>query len=887
MFSKTASRKVWCAGIILVAELLLSPLCVRPQEIHRLTIQVMHHREGAPLIFGIPFPKGALQSPDNVRVITPEGREIPCQTTDVTTWEPADPSIKWLWIFFFAGSSARYTIEYGRGVRRSAIPAERLTIVNNQGERGFVDVTTGPLRFVVKKGEGGFLNRVELDLKGDGFDASDVIAESPSARGSFLDLLDEAGLDLSRAVVTRTVVEKGSGPLHAILRIEGEYRYSRSDNNPAPFLTRIDAYAGKAYLRVRHTFIYTGIPDKHRPREGEHAHVATQAVKIRPEEPGDPGWTQPNDRIAATGLALDLKLTGRRRVLAAYRDGRWWEEGRSRTVTRDVTDERSISLVQSGPKPTRLPPVPESSPDRRLDGFFAHILADDDPVVTAERADGWFSVSDERWGMTVGIRHFLEEYPKEIRLEPLSNRMTALLWSPRVEPMSFARWSSDLEYEDGAEGTVENWAQGTAKTSELIFFFHRADVSPQEIPHVMSYVLDPPVARADPSWYADSNVYCRFAPRTEKFAPWERALDYKFEWWLFNQRWVPWYGMFDYGDGKYNFDGEKWDLWVCNEPAADFMVWLQFLRTGDRRYALAAETMSHHSMDVDNTHWPADPKYYGDTNLALDYWKTLSLPRGTPYLGIGRRHAMQHWSRALSAHVWVAGWLADYYLTADHRGLEVALQTAETYLKRIWGEHDLTGRRLYLSVWNLVEVWDATKDDRYRRELDDRIDRMLRLQEREQGDSLVMDRYGYAQIYASHGLVKYLDLTDNKKVRAALIRHARRVRDVPVLSHGLESYLASVHSLVVGYDLTGDPSFLDEIKKRIEVMKTDELPRPITASWTQRELFQALEKVSHLPKNPDGSRPLWSLTNGLRVFGWTHAYGLPYALRLLDQVQSR
>ncbi len=886
MISTRTRRTFGGASLILVAALSLPTLGAFPQEVRRLSIRIAQPSEGAPVLFGIPFPKGVLQSPDQVRVMTVEGREIPCQTTEVTTWEPVDPSVKWLWIFFFAEASNRYTVEYGAGVRRSAVPRERLTVVNNQGAKGFVDVRTGPLHVAIKKGEGGFLNRVELDVKGDGFDESDVIAESPAGRGSFLDLLDDAGLDPSQAWVTRTVVETGSGPLHAVIRLEGEYRYARPDNNPAPFVMRIDAYAGKPYLRVRHTFIYTGVPDKHRPREGEHAHIATQAEKIVPEQAGDPGWTEPNDRLAAVGLMLDAKLNGRRRILTAYGDGRWWEEGRSRLLTRDLTDERAISVVQSGPKPTRMPPVPESTPDRRLDGFFAHVLADDHPLVAAERADGWLDVSDERWGVAVGIRHFLEEYPKELRLES-SNRLTAFLWSPRVEPMNFARWSSDLEYEEGTEGTVENWAQGTAKTSELVFFFHRSETSAREIAQVMNYVLDPPLAHADPSWYADSNVYGRFAPRADKFPHWERALDYKFEWWLFNQRWVPWYGMFDFGDGKYNFDGETWDIWVCNEPAADFMVWLQFLRTGDRRYALAAEAMSHHAMDVDNTHWPADPTYHGDTNEALDYWKTVARPRGTPYRGIGRRHGKQHWSRALSAHVWVAGWLADYYLTADHRGLEVALQTAETYLKRIWGEHDLTGRRLYLSVWNLVEVWDATKDARYRRELEDRIDRMLRLQEREQGDSLVMDRYGYAQNYASHGLLKYLELTGDRTVRAALIRHARRVRDLPPLSHGVESYLASVHSLVVGYDLTGDESFLEEIKKRIEMMKTDELPRPLTSAWTQRELFQALEKVSHLPKNPDGSRPLWSLTNGLRVFGWTHAYGLPYALRVLEHGGSR
>lgn len=862
-----------------------------PRSPSRVPIHIEHSREGAPILLGLPFPKGALRSPDEVRVLVPDGREIPAQVTEVSTWEPADESVKWAWIFFFAEAFDTYIIEYGPGVRRLAVRAPhaigaptvgnaRVSIVNNQGERGFAEITTGPLRLLVRKGEGGFLHRVDLDLEGHGFDASDVIAEGPVGRGSFLDLLDDAGLDPSRAFITRTVVEKGSGPLHAILRIEGEYRYARADNNPAPFVMRLHAYAGKPYIRVLHTFVYTGVPDKHRLQGGEHAHVATQGERIRREEPGDPGWTQPNDRIAAAGLALDVKLSSRRQVHVAYREGKWWQEGARRLWARSISTAREVSWLQSGPKPTRLPPVPESTPERRVEGFFAHLDIDGQTVVRAERAEGWMDITDERWGVAIGIRHFLEEYPKEIRWDA-PERATAFLWSPRVEPMSFARWSSELEYEDGSEGTVENWAQGLAKTSEVIFYFHKGATSPEEIERTMSYVLDPPIARADPTWYAESGVYGRFAPRSERFPEFERALDYKFQWWLFNQRWVPWFGMFDYGDGKWNFDGEKWDVWVCNEPAVDFMLWLHFLRTGDRRFYLAAEAASRHAMDVDNTHWPADPTYYGETNSALDFWETLKRPPGTKYLGIGRRHGVQHWSRALSAHVWVAGWIASYYIAGYHRGLEVAVQTAETYLRRIWGEHDLTGRRLYLSVWNLLEVWDATKEERYHRELKERIARMLFWQEREQGGSLVMDRYGYTQNYASHALARYLDLTGDRTVRAALVRHARRVRDVPPLSHGMESYLATLHSLVVGYDLTGEPSFLEELKRRMEVLRVDALPRPIDDSWTQRELFLALEKASHLPRNPDGSRPIWSMTHGLRVFGWTHAYGVPYALRVL------
>jgi hypothetical protein len=129
----------------------------------------------------------------------------------------------------------------------------------------------------------------------------------------------------------------------------------------------------------------------------------------------------------------------------------------------------------------------------------------------------------------------------------------------------------------------------------------------------------------------------------------------------------------------------------------------------------------------------------------------------------------------------------------------------------------------------------------------------------------------------------------------------------------MESYLSSIHSLTLGYEFTGEPSFAAETKKRIAVMATDPLPRPIDDTWTQRALFEAYEKASHLPPDPNRFRPPtgrgrrggapvsenasagrgpaafgtprrpgWSPTHGLRIFGWTHAYTLPYALAVLE-----
>ena len=352
----------------------------------RIPLRVVRHAEGMPVTLGVPFPKGALASPDQVRLLTHEGREHPAQVTEVSTWEPADRSVKWIWISFLTGRGDQYQVEYGADVRRNRdFPA--LEVVNNQREGGLLEVTTGPMRFVVQQGETGFLKSVALDLDHNGFDDNDLIAEGPAARGSFVDLLDDAGVDASKATIRQTFIERGSGPLHAILRIEGEYRYSRADNNAAPFVMRIHAYAGQPFIRVLHTFVYTGVPDKHRPVSGDYAHLATSKDGVITPEPGDTGWTLPNDRINASGLLLDLKLESDRQVRTSLPGGRWWQKSTEGPgVSRPLRGSDAISLVQLGPKPDRIPPVPESSVTERLTGFSAEVTGSG-PGQSAERAE--------------------------------------------------------------------------------------------------------------------------------------------------------------------------------------------------------------------------------------------------------------------------------------------------------------------------------------------------------------------------------------------------------------------------------------------------------------------------------------------------------------------
>jgi hypothetical protein len=860
----------------------LAAMGCRPRDQEQVPITVEAVQPGAPITVGVPFPKGELHSPEHVRLLNADGEEIPSQITPVTTWAPADSSLKWIWVFFFAEESDTYQLEYGPNVERAPITGERIRFVNNQRPYGTASLSTGPLRFDVNKGEGGgFLDNVEFDVEGDGFGSEDTLATEPTGRGSYLDLLDSAGIDSSRATVTQTYHEKGSGPLHAILRIEGKYQYDRDDHAPAPFVTRIHAYAGKPYLRVLHTFTYTGEPDQHPPVESQHAKIATSAENIVDEEAlaGDPRWTQPEDQIAGMGLGLDYRLEGPLTVRTAYRQDAWWNPDSAQTYERQAPATGELSVVQTGPDSASFREGPTSSATERTDGFAARITADGSEQVDATRASGWITVMGEERGVSVGVRHFTKAYPKELTVDVADQQLRAYAWSASAQPMNFARGSSE---EDG--DMVDNFAQGLTKTTEAVYRFHDADADPAKVQRSLDYVLDPSVAHAPPSWYAKSRAYGRLAPKSDDFAAFERGMDYKFQWWRFNQQWEPWYGAFTYGDGKNYYFRNRWFEFSNNEPAQDHMWWRQFMRTGKREYALAAEAMSRHTMDVDNTHWPAPSDYRGDSNSALDWWNAKEDPPGSPYVGMGRRHGDQHWTAMLSAHVWVPGWLASYYLQGYHRGLEVARKTGDYYQRRIFGKHGLTGRRLYLSVWNLVELYDATKDPDVREELDARVDRMLRLQE-EQGGNLIMDRYGYTQVYAARGLGKYYQLTGDPAVRDALIRHAHWVRDNPPLNHEMESYLSSISTLLMGYQLSGDQSLYRTAYERAQALRTDPLSLSFEEATTQDTLFKALEGVSHLPASRDhpDRRPIWSATNGLRVFGWTHAYNVPYLVHWLEK----
>ena len=111
-------------------------------------INVKNSVKGAPITVGVPFPIGALSSPDNIRLIDNAGNEIPSQITEVSRWLPKEESVKWVWVFFFSTGEDKYELQYGRDISRLPISGPKIKIKNNQRKSQTSYVDNGVLNLV-------------------------------------------------------------------------------------------------------------------------------------------------------------------------------------------------------------------------------------------------------------------------------------------------------------------------------------------------------------------------------------------------------------------------------------------------------------------------------------------------------------------------------------------------------------------------------------------------------------------------------------------------------------------------------------------------------------------------------------------------------------------
>ena len=670
-----------------------------------------------PLTFGVPFPDGALERGQAIRVTGPDGRPIPAQTDCLTTWRKDGRYVKWLLVDVQADGriepGAALAIEYP--CAEDPHPADTDPRIHVAQSEDLLSIDTGALRIDFRRsfeagrppGAPAVISRcrVKADdgwhdvLRGDG-----PVVYLQDAHGTRYD-------SLSSGFAPEVVLEE-AGLLRACVLIKG-FLASAAGIRFCPYQLRVHLYAGMADVRIFHTFVFDQDPKR--------------------------------VELSAVGIDLPLAL-GERLRAAAGSDGaaaHWCEHWETMDVLQDD--------------------------DRRY-----RVLRDGRPFGAGTRMPGWVSLAGSRASATVAVRDAWQEFPKGFTLSDrgidvgiwpeacgrtlafstpyeetavrfagmekssatrseaevidiLARHPTAPLnlKSFNIRSLEEARWVEEMVEKHAPGRTISyndtntQTGVGAAKTTEIVIRFSAEPIGDEAAQAFCDAIQEPLRAVVDPEYLCASGAVDHFhhAGDPRMAAP-DADLDDYFEPIVVDpvER-CRLYGMMRFGNMvcvHSSAVGWVYLLYKDSDPAKALRyvgpynneandqimgVWGQFLRTGDPRHLRTAERYSRAVADTAFVHaYPGHPER----------------------VGVMHYHNAHLWSGGYSpSHSILSGILTDYYLTGNRRLLDVAREAGDRIVRLQEPAGILSCRHVGLHreftgpLSMLLDVYQATWDETY------------------------------------------------------------------------------------------------------------------------------------------------------------------------------
>ncbi len=697
-----------------------------------------------PITGGIPIARGALKDVRAVRLMI-QGAEVPAQARALAQWP--DGSVKWLLLSLVAPADARPVVEFGAGVSRRDVPRP-LRAVASGGE---VTIDTGVIRFAIRKDGSALIDDLWLDPAGDGKYADSDKMVQAGDRANFFDyihLKDPSQYPvLSRTIAgepDRSQVQiediklEESGPIRAVVRIRGSYRFHKLGSTipqvrvrgQSPFALRLIAYRGSGMVQVEHFFVYEGDPDY--------------------------------DFLRAAGLEIHANL-----------------DPKTTVVSYATAAERKCLAAGDGP----LVGLWQDNPDHfQLYQATERTLAEK-VVAEGPRFEGMVDVSDARWGVAVSHRRMWQNYATGIGVDARRGRVTAWLWPPEANVLDFRRYAREWGVgETGAENHdpaeyARFAAKGCGKTHSLVFHFHKAGAAVQDLLGAVQAFEQSVLLKASPEYYAQTRALGRYRPVDRQHFPQiEAYISNTLDLLLDSQERFRWYGFFNYGciqsgynmihrQGRWDSDFGRWG-WASNDGMGRFnhAFMLQYLRSGDRRYFDEGEAFCLINYDT----WMVHTREYfwdfgGPSDLSGNTHRHNVQPFGCPFVGARGSYP--------------TGMKIYYYLTGSGRaadGLDEVLATAVDFLhgkgQRLG--HCAAGPDGYgTACQSLLCAWERTGDKTYEKALL----RFLKdppyvacLEPKDAWNASMAAAFGMYQ-----AAMEYYDLTGDKDMLGKILKMAR------------------------------------------------------------------------------------------------------------------
>ncbi|HVS52124.1 MAG TPA: Tat pathway signal sequence domain protein [Opitutaceae bacterium] len=582
--------------------------------------------------WGVPWPQGAVKKDRAFALTTADGKTLPLQTWPLAYWP--DGSLKWSGFATVAGpeQGASFKLALRDGAEAASTDAPKLTV--NSSSSG-VEIDTG--RVVAK-----------IPTSGPNLIASLAIGGKEIARDGRLVGVLQNGPDNEPdaaparekfvSQVEKVTVEQ-SGPIRAVVRIEGKHRNEKSGRQWLPFSVRLYFYAGQEAIRVVHTIVFDGDQEK--------------------------------DFIHGLGLAFAVPMreqSWNRHVRFSGQDGLWSEPiqpgggnpaqqagekiSGGRFYAPDPLEEYAIwsdyKLVQASPDGFTI--------SKRTNPQSTWVSA-----AAGKRATGLAWVGDVSGGLGISVKNFWQSYPSELEVRGAASeaaQLTAWLWSPDVPAMDLRHYDTrahglNATYEDVQAGLSTPF--GVARTSELTLYPAGAIPDKKATLALAENGTKLPLLVASPQYIHTTGVFGVWSlpdRSTPLKAAVEDRLDATLAYYEQQQDERSWYGFWYFGDFMhsysaaahewyYDYGGHAWDN---TELGAPLWMWYSFLRTGRADLFRLAEAHTRNTSETDVYHMG-------------------------PMLGLGSRHNVVKWGcGAKEARIsQAAHWRPFYYFTTDER----------------------------------------------------------------------------------------------------------------------------------------------------------------------------------------------------------------------------
>lgn len=338
-----------------------------------------------------------------------------------------------------------------------------------------------------------------------------------------------------------------------------------------------------------------------------------------------------------------------------------------------------------------------------------------DGQTAGERALGWAAIDGGESGLAVGLLDCWQNWPKAIDCR--AGRISLELCPELPAEMYDGK---PLEEENRLYYSLREGGHsfkiGVAKTHEFCvrYFAGRADA--QQLGEFFRAAQEPLLAVAEPEEICRTLAVGDFpAADPDRYGGYDAWLDKALEKHLQRRERAREYGMLNYGD----WFGERGVNWGNLEYDLAYGMFLQYLRSGDRRYFERGQQAARHHIDVDVVHAtnPQLKNPWGPPPQVGEIWLHCLNHTGGYYqdapLPVDRTYQMGH--SANFGHVWVGGDIQYYLLTGDRRAYEVSIQMADAMVRHCPTAYSDHIRGLGWPIVLVLHAYELTGDEKYLR----------------------------------------------------------------------------------------------------------------------------------------------------------------------------